>query len=141
MAIIFTKNMSVGNDAIDHDHHFMMNFVNTIELILQKKEERKYLLTVLFQLYKYSLNHFSLEESIQRKIEYPQSLKHKSSHSKLLSELKSLIKGIEERGAEEEIQSSSDEITKFLRNWLINHVLNEDLLLKPHLEKHPRGFF
>lgn len=140
MAIIWRKGMSVGNDIIDHDHHFMINFINTVELVLQNPEEREMLLEVFDQLHDYSINHFRREESIQRKIEYPQSLHHKNSHSVLLKELETLKKEIEATKTAEEISLRSSDIVDFLRNWLINHVLKEDIKLRPFLEKHPRAF-
>ena len=140
MAIIWRNGMSVANDLIDHDHHFMINFVNTIELILQNPKEKEMLMEVLDQLHDYSINHFRREEVIQRKIQYPQSLNHKNSHSTLLSDLEKLIKEIKGTESTEELSSQSTEIIAFLRNWLINHVLNEDMKLKPFLEKLPKGF-
>ena len=140
MAIIWRKGMSVGNDIIDHDHHFMINFINTFELVLQNPEEREMLLEVIDQLYVYSINHFRREESIQRKIGYPQSLSHKNAHSVLQKELETLKKEIKETKSAEEISNRSTEIINFLRNWLINHVLKEDIKLRPFLEKHPRAF-
>ena len=41
MPIVWRKAMSVGNDLIDHDHHFMVNFLNTIELLLQKPDQKE----------------------------------------------------------------------------------------------------
>ena len=139
MAIIWRKGMSVSNDLIDHDHHFMVNFVNTIELVLQKPDQKEMLLEVFDQLYEYAVNHFRREESIQRKIEYPMSLQHKNFHSSLLKELETLKNEVIEMQTEEEISNKAHEITDFLRNWLINHVFNEDMLLKPYLEKHARA--
>ncbi|MCW8850469.1 MAG: bacteriohemerythrin [Melioribacteraceae bacterium] len=140
MAILWRRGMSVANDVIDHDHHFMINFINTIELVLQKPEEKEMLMEVLDQLHEYSINHFRREETIQRKIEYPQSLNHRNSHSTLLADLEKLIGEIKESKSTEEISERSPEIINFLRNWLINHVLNEDIKLKPYLEKLPKAF-
>jgi len=139
MAIIWRKHMSVHNDLIDHDHHFMVNFINTIELVLQNPNEKEMLLEVFDQLYEYAVNHFRREESLQRKIEYPQSIQHKNSHSSLLKQLKSLYKEIDETNSPEGISEKALEITAFLRSWLLNHVFNEDMLLRPYLEKHARA--
>lgn len=139
MAIIWRKEMSVNNDAIDHDHHFMVNFLNTVELALQTPEEKETLLEVFNQLHEYSVHHFRREESIQRKIEYPNSLKHKNSHASLLKELESLMEELKQIDSPEKIKNKSHDINAFLKSWLINHVLNEDLLLKPYLSHHPRG--
>ena len=140
MAIIWRKGMSVGNSLIDHDHHFMINFINTVELILQDPVDKEMLMEVIEQLHEYSIGHFRREESIQRKIGYPQSINHKNSHSTLLSDLEKLKKEIKETKSEAEILDRSTEIIAFLRNWLINHVLNEDMKLKPFLKKLPLAF-
>ena len=140
MAIIWKKTMSVGNDIIDHDHHFMVNLVNTIELILQKPEESGLLTDAFEQLYEYAVNHFRREESIQRKINYPGSIHHKNTHNALLQELAKLRKEICDAKSSTEIKEREEEIINFLRNWLISHVLDEDMLLKPYLLKHPKGF-
>lgn len=140
MAIIWTKAMSVGNGIIDHDHQFMIGIVNTIELILQAPTDIKNLPPVFELLLDYSKKHFRNEESIQRKIEYPQSIKHRTAHSNLLTELVSLMKDIEKHSSSEDLTKESERIVLFLRNWLINHVLKEDLLLKPYLEKLPYSY-
>ncbi len=140
MAIIWRKGMSVCNDVIDHDHQFMVNFVNTIELALQTPEEKEIILEAFEQLYDYSVGHFRREESIQRKIEYPKSLPHKNSHASLLTQLESLKKDLEKIETPEKITNKAPQVVKFLRDWLMNHVLDEDLLLKPYLEKYPKGF-
>lgn len=140
MAIIWKKAMSLGNDIIDHDHQFMVNLVNTIELILQKPEEGELLTEAFEQLYDYAVNHFRREESIQRKINYPKSIHHKNTHNTLLEQLEELKQEITDVNSSMEIKEREEEIISFLRNWLISHVLEEDMLLKPYLLKHPKGF-
>lgn len=140
MPIIWRNGMSVGNDVIDHDHHFMVNFLNTIELLLQTPENKEMLLEVFDQLHEYSINHFRREESIQRKIEYPKSIHHRNEHSSLLEKLEKLQSDIKNLNSNEELEEKADEIITFLRNWLINHVLDEDMQLKPYLTKYPRAF-
>lgn len=141
MAIIWRNSMSVGNDLIDHDHHFLMNYINTIELLLQNPEEHDKLLEVFKQIREYLNKHFRTEESILRKIEYPQSVQHKRMHNKLYKELDELEKELLKANSPEQIEKKSQDIKSFFWNWLINHVLTEDLLLKSHLEKLPRGFY
>jgi hemerythrin len=141
MALLWQKTMSVGNDAIDHDHRYLISFINTIELVLQSPEDKKSIMDALDQLYEYGEEHFQREETIQRKIKYPKSLNHKHIHSKLLDQLKVVkekIKGLDSAG---EISKYAPELTTYLRGWLINRVFNEDMLLKPYLLKHPKGLY
>ncbi|MBI9072660.1 MAG: bacteriohemerythrin [Melioribacteraceae bacterium] len=140
MPIIWNKKLSVSNELIDHDHQFLINLINTVELLLLCKENISFLLEVFNQLHEYSVNHFRREESIQRKIEYNKSLQQKHSHTKLLNELETLKKDISGEKSLEELTEKADNIIIFLRNWLINHIIDEDLLMKPYLEKYPVAF-
>ena len=140
MALIWRKEMSVGNDNIDHDHKYLILYVNTVELCLQSPDQKGQLFEAFAQLYEYAQDHFTREESIQRKIGYPDSLKHRHIHNSLLKELKDVEIKISKTKNAEELEKIAPELTQFLRGWLIDHVFNEDMLLKPYLRKHPRGF-
>ncbi len=140
MALIWRKEMSVGNDNIDHDHKYLILYVNTVELCLQNPEQREQLHDAFAQLYEYAEKHFSREESIQRKIDYPDRLNHRHIHNNLLKELREVELKVSNAKNAEEIEKIAPELTQFLRSWLIDHVFNEDMLLKPYLRKHPRAF-
>ncbi len=141
MALLWQKEMSVGNDIIDLDHKYLILFINTIELCLGSPEQKEQLFEAFAQLYDYAEKHFSREESIQRKIDYPERLNHKHHHTQLLKELRDVELKVSKASNDEEITTIAPELTKFLRSWLIDHVFNEDMLLKPYLKKHPRAFF
>jgi len=141
MAILWQKTMSVGNDIIDHDHRYLISFVNTIELALQSPNDKIFLLDALTQLYEYGETHFRREEIIQRKIGYPQSLNHKHEHNKLLAQLKEVSKNIIEITDAQELAKQAPELIIILRGWLVDHVFSEDMLLKPYLAKHAKGLY
>ncbi len=141
MALIWRENMSVANNSIDHDHKYMVCYVNTVMLALQKPEEKEILLTSLSQLYSYAEEHFSREEHIQQMIKYPDYVKHKIEHKKLLHDLNDLQKKIKDEYNNEEIDEKYHEIVSFLKHWLVDHVLNTDMLLKPYLVKYKRNSF
>ena len=138
MALIWRETMSVGNDTIDHDHRYLVCYLNTVELALQNPEEREVVLLSLTQLYNYAYEHFMKEEIIQQKISYPDINSHRIEHKKLLEELMELKNNIKQKYANEDIKKQYNEIVTFLRHWLIDHVLNTDMLLKPYLSKHPK---
>ena len=138
MALIWRNTMSVGNDTIDHDHRYLVCYLNTVELALQNPEEKEILLSSLTELYNYAYKHFLREEIIQQKISYPDINKHKIEHKQLLEELLDLKNNMKMKYDTKEINHSYDEIVSFLRHWLIDHVLNTDMLLKPYLLKYPK---
>ncbi len=139
MALIWRDGMSVGNDTIDHDHRYLVCYLNTVELALQKPEEKELILTSLSQLYNYAYDHFMREEAIQRKIEFPDRSEHGNEHKRLLEELSELKNNIKTNYKKEDIDKRYDEIVSFLRHWLIDHVLNTDMQLKKYLKNHPKN--
>ena len=138
MALIWRDSMSVNNDSIDHDHRYLVCYLNTVELALQNPKEKEVLITSLTQLYNYAYEHFMKEEIIQQKISYPDITSHRMEHKKLLEELMELKNKMKQEYNTEEIEKRYDEIVSFLRHWLVDHVLNTDMLLKPYLCKHPK---
>ncbi len=140
MAFLWRKIMSVGNDVIDHGHRHLIGIVNTIELLLQKPEDNELVLEALNQLQEASIRQFRLEERIQGKISYPKILQHRREHKNLLKQLDNEINKILQFRTAEEVKEHAPDLILFLRNWVVDHVIHEDMLLKPYLAKYPRGF-
>ncbi len=140
MALIWRDQMSVGNDVIDKDHRYMICFLNTVTLALQKPEEREILLGALTQLYNYAYEHFMREEMIQKKISYPELLLHRHEHKELLEQLLELKNKIKYDYSDHYINEKYDELVSFLKHWLVDHVLKTDLKLKHYLQKFPKNF-
>ncbi len=140
MALIWRDKMSVGNDVIDKDHRYMVCFLNTVTLALQKPEEREVLLSALTQLYNYAYEHFMREEIIQKKISYPELIRHRHEHKELLEELLKLKNKIEFDYSDSEINDKYEDLVLFLKHWLMDHVLKTDLKLKSYLAKFPNDF-
>jgi hemerythrin len=61
------------------------------------------------------------------------------SHQELLKQL-DLIRGEIEAMGQEWTSPEFKYFTDFLQDWLINHVIREDLLMKHVLQKHPPDF-
>jgi hemerythrin len=133
MAIAWREQLSVGNNIIDEDHKYLIEIINRVEVCLTKKDMPA-LKAELKRLHDYSLLHFDREEKIAIAAGYQQTPGLQQSHQSLLEKLGKMQS--EFLAAE---QAWSPELTKgfadFLRNWLIDHVIKEDLLMKPALQK------
>lgn len=131
MSLVWREQLSVGNDVIDEDHKYLIGKINQIEGCL-KQGKRSELLDVLDQLSNYAPIHFASEEKIASCVGYADLEPLHQSHEVLLKELDAVRNEI--------LQATSDvsveRIGTFLREWLINHVIKEDLRLKPFLSKH-----
>lgn len=138
MSLVWRHQLSVGNDVIDNDHKHLIGIINSVERGLEARDQAR-LNAALDELSKYSMLHFAREEKIATAAGYTQIPHLNDSHMSLLKELEQVRGEFDAMGKEWEPEVASH-FTNFLRNWLIDHVIKEDLLMKPSLEKYPPSF-
>ena len=135
MTLKWREQLSVGNDLIDSDHQYLIEIINAAEHSL-KTNDRAGLTVALTKLSKYSKMHFAREEKLARAIGYSQSSNEHVTHEALIWSLSHFIQEI----GEDWTTSSGEHFGAFLRNWMMNHVIKEDMLMKPLLKKYSPRF-
>lgn len=130
MGLQWREQLSVGNDLIDSDHQQLIEIINLAEHGLQTNSRTK-LIEALVQLFNYSKLHFALEEKISVAVGYPGAEQLHVSHDELLQKLTKVTQEIGEQWD----ATAAEHFGTFLREWLVNHVIREDMLLKPFLKK------
>lgn len=135
MDLVWRDQLSVGNDAIDSDHMHLIEIINMAEQSLKAKSPSE-LMFALDSLSSYSQEHFVREEKIASAVDYIHAQQLKLAHDALLSKLDLAKKGLNAEWTE----SAIEKFAVLLRDWLLNHVIKEDLLMKPALEKFPPQF-
>lgn len=135
MGLQWREQLSVGNDLIDSDHKQLIEIINRADQHLQAMS-RAGLQDALDQLSKYSRVHFSLEEKIAEAVGYTGMAHIHASHETLLQNLGQVAQEIGEHWD----AAAAAHFGQFLRDWLVNHVIKEDMLLKPFLKKHSPRF-
>jgi hemerythrin len=138
MSLIWRDQLSVGNNVIDSDHKQLIEIINRAEVSLCSKNHHD-LVTALDDLGQYSRLHFDREEKIASAVGYTQIPHLNQSHKELLTHLDQIRGEIDAMGQDWSTETV-EHFTKFLRDWLINHVIKEDLLMKPTLQKHSSSF-
>ena len=133
MGLVWREQLSVGNDAIDNDHRHLIDIINHVEQSMGAKNPRD-LAAALDSLSKYSQAHFAHEEKIARAAGYKQVPDLSHTHEDLIKQLDQLKVEIKAMGKEWS-PTVAESFTKLLRSWLIDHVIKEDLLMKPVLQK------
>ena len=138
MSLVWREQLSVKNDVIDNDHRHLIDIINQIEFSLAAKD-RVGLATGLDALFRYSQEHFVREERIAHAAGYEQLPHLGHAHAVLLKELAQVIREVAEMGAEWS-SDTTGHLLNLLRSWLIDHVIKEDLLMKPVLQKYSPAF-
>lgn len=167
MAINWRKKMSVGNSIIDDQHRYLICLMNTIELTLNIDQHKDILKTTIDHLVEYTEYHFKQEERIQYKMNFHNAYEHKQQHQNIMAEvrdIKARIDTLITTESSNETPSDSDqaitddeldqllekeqtkdelnlvELTTLMRHWVLDHVLKEDLTMRPYLKKLPPTF-
>jgi len=135
MGLQWRDQLSVGNDLIDTDHKHLIEVINNAEECL-RNGNRKELAVTLDELARYSNTHFEREELIARAVGYPTVEQLHDSHTKLVETLNTFRSEVTEAWTD----ASFNRFGTYLRNWLIQHVIKEDLPMKPWLTKHSPRF-
>ncbi|MDO8811817.1 MAG: hemerythrin domain-containing protein [Gallionella sp.] len=133
----WTDELSIGNEAIDTEHKNLIVMVNGIEAMIRARDS--FALPQAFeQLEHYLCAHFVDEENVARAIKFPFA-KNKQEHKHVLKEFQHMKA---ELVAKDGIWSdaAAEHYSNFLSNWITDHVINEDMLMKPALKDYPYDF-
>ncbi len=133
MSFAWREQLSVGNDVIDTDHKYLVDLINRVEEVLKTKNS-KALPEVLDSLSKYALVHFAREEKIAQAAGYLGTSQLGHSHQALVQQLDE-IKAEMLQAHTDWSSTAVDHFVSFLRRWLIEHVIKEDLLMKDTLKR------
>jgi hemerythrin len=135
MGLDWREQLSVGNDLLDTDHKHLISVINQAELSLKSKNMAG-LTTVLESLSSYAKIHFAREELVATAVGYPDVAQIHESHEALIVRLAQVKQEMGDAMTDE----SSEHFGVFLRDWLVSHVIKEDMKMKPYLTKHSPRF-
>lgn len=107
---------------IDYQHYQIVNHINLLYQKYLDKSSPRELLTVLLSLFEITKDHFSYEQKLMVQHGYPRTQQHIPEHTTLLNDLQKFAKAFENHTAE-----IDDSFMEFLRNWLMQHILQEDM--------------
>jgi hemerythrin-like metal-binding protein len=131
MPIAWRESMAVGDASIDADHQRLIECINAVEGALEAPHE--VLLAALDALREYTVEHFAREESLMRVLGYNGLIEHRQAHRDLRDHLQRLRQQLIAARAEGTSEAQTGELIRLLRAWLLDHVLQMDFRLKPHL--------
>ncbi len=120
---------SVGIKEIDKEHKNLVKIINDLFEIVKVEGNIRDSSNCIERLIEYTKEHFNDEESILEAAGFPLLDEHKVIHHNLLEKVVEL---------KERIDSGKEDVTQelylFLRDWLITHILDEDMKYKKFME-------
>ena len=127
--------MAIDQGLIDDDHRHLIDIINRFGRYLEQgRSGVNDALDVLTALEFYAGTHFEREERLQRLVRYPESPAHGAEHARLRRELTAMI--VRASSAPEEADAElMTGVGKLLRAWLLGHVIQHDLRMKPYVPR------
>ncbi|RUM44741.1 MAG: hemerythrin [Desulfocapsa sp.] len=126
--IKWRDSFSVGVQRFDDEHKVLLNIINEMFVIVRDQKSVEHLVIEINKLIQYTQEHFTEEEAAMAEVGYPALEKHKEIHKNLLKDVTVFKKRVDE-GDEQAITT----FYHFLRDWLLTHIIEEDMKYKPFL--------
>jgi len=123
----FTWNdrFKIGHSIVDSQHIHLFELANQI-VEGNNDEDLTHLLMLLFQ---HTREHFSAEESLMKQTRYPDYERHVEQHNQMLDRLIEISKTVQKK------QWNPSDMKLFISNWVLIHILEDDMPLGEHLNQ------
>lgn len=137
IGLVWSKELSVGNATLDSEHKNLIVKINNIMRLIEARDDPA--LSDAFELLEnWLVVHFENEELFAQAADFDFG-QHKLAHQRLLKELQHLRNELAVKNT-----AWSDSEAKlyhlFFHNWLIGHIADEDMQMKPALQSLPYNF-
>ena len=126
--ISWTDELSVGIGIIDDQHKGLVDLINELNAAMRQRRSDAVLVGVLERLKQYTVKHFATEEEFFDKFGYSDAATHKKAHRDLVEKVLAF---------EAELKSGRAKVTmeimRFLKDWLVGHIMGTDKRYGPFL--------
>jgi len=122
----------VGHENIDLQHQELVKMTNKFYAGVQMGGvvAKVFFMQTIQGAVQYVKTHFSTEEEIMKKINFPFMKEHKKQHEAFIAQVTREVKNFEKVDVPDHAG-----FVKYLMDWILNHVANTDKKLTPYLAK------
>ena len=117
---VWGENFNINVKEVDKQHEKLVEILNNLYESMLAAKSNEILEKVLTELINYTVEHFNTEEVLMDKYNYSGKEKHKDSHNKLKDKVGSYFNDFKNN------KINRTELLFFLKDWLYNHILDED---------------
>lgn len=120
----WSDSLNLGVAEIDNEHKQLLQVANELLDAVAHGRGEDAIERAVAQLREYTVTHFAHEEKYMERIAYPQLQEHVQQHKELTDKVKEFQRA---RFLQEEV--SVDSVKNFLKTWLLEHILVEDMAI------------
>lgn len=123
--LIWTDAIKVGVDAIDRDHQTLVSMLNRV---MRRSVDEEDVDGIVGELIDYTRHHFRREERIMEACGFPGLNTHHAQHQNLIVKVGEHVNV----WSNDQSQENLDKLRSFLKGWLFDHILEEDIKIVPN---------
>lgn len=123
------ESYSVGVRAFDDAHKNLIGITNKVVTASMENRPLDQITDLLIELIRYTRHHFRDEEELLKETGYDLIEEHKGHHDRLFDQVLQFTDDTFHGRVEE------SDLSQFLMDWLITHILEEDMKYKEYLGK------
>jgi hemerythrin len=120
----------LGQEQIDSEHRSLFTLINEFYDAYMDDHDRSRVVVLFNRLVDYAQKHFTHEEQLMLESGYADLDAHRLHHERLFEQIFRLNERLQNRAVNPE-----HDTVKFLRTWLSDHIIHEDLVFGAHLHK------
>ncbi|MCL2007148.1 MAG: bacteriohemerythrin [Treponema sp.] len=130
--VTWSDDFLVGNSTIDTQHKELVRLTNEFYAGVQMGGvlAKVYFLQTIKGAVQYVKTHFSDEEALMLKAEYPEFMEHKKQHEDFVVEVTNQV-----RNFENDDNPDPAKFVKYLMDWILHHIAASDKKYSPYLSK------
>lgn len=122
MLFQWSDDYSVKVPSIDAQHQRLVAMLNDLHDGMSSGHGAEVLTPILAGLIDYTAQHFAHEETLFAQYGYPDAAEHIAEHRQLVAQVLAFKAKVESKQA-----TINMELMRFLKDWLIKHILGSDM--------------
>lgn len=131
MAYSWDKSLETGNIIIDNQHKSIIESINNLLDACSQGKGRSEVENTLKFLQDYVGKHFSDEERLQLKSNYPDYKAHREKHEAFTKTVSEIAEEFNKSGASIQLVAK---VNSSVAGWLISHIKSEDKKVAAHIK-------
>jgi methyl-accepting chemotaxis protein/hemerythrin len=127
----WTQDFAVNVRVLDEHHQTLFKYINELYNSMKNRKADTVMSGITEKLVEYTKYHFGYEEKLFNKYGYPETESHKKAHRMFVDTITKFDQDLKAGKA-----TVSNEIIRFLKEWLIEHILKVDTRYSEFLNSH-----
>ncbi len=126
--VTWDASYSVNVSKCDEDHKKLFSLLNSLHDAMKEGHGNEVIQKVVQELANYARYHFSQEELLLSKTNYPNLSSHKAQHSNFITKVEEFQLALKDGSLSQPIK-----VTQFIKDWLASHIKQTDREYSAHL--------